>query len=197
MSQKGSEFERTISKTLSLWWSHGKDDAIFWRTSQSGGRATERAKKGKNTKGQDGDYCATNPIGQPLMNVCTIESKTGYGHQSIMDLIDPTGLRKPMYDAFFEQCIRESESGGRPYWMLISRRFGREVMIYMPNLLYHQLVLNGARKLPNAKPYLYFECRLKSGRMIKVYGTTLKSFLKVKRVVRAFKRIARQLPNHD
>jgi hypothetical protein len=127
------------------------------------------------------------------MDVCTIESKTGYGNQSVMDLIDVTVKRKPIYDSFFEQCIREQESGGRPYWMLIGRRFGREVMVYIPQKLFHDLVLCGARRLPDVRPYLYFECELKSGKTIRVFGTTLKSFLKVRRLVRAFKRIARQL----
>ena len=195
-SGKGGNFERKISKALSLWWSRGKNDAVFWRTSQSGGRATERSKKGKKTKGQDADYCATDPIGQPLMDLCTIESKTGYGTASIMDLIDRLDVHNPPYGKFFEQCIQENKNSGRCFWMLISRRYNRSVMIYMPLRLYTLLIVHGA-KLLRAKPSLSFQCTLKNGKKIKVYATTFKSFTRVKFLVRAFKRLNKSIEKAD
>ena len=43
-SQKGGAWEREFSKYLSLWITEGERDDVFWRSSQSGGRATQRAK---------------------------------------------------------------------------------------------------------------------------------------------------------
>ena len=85
---KGAKFEREISKALSRWWTEGERDDIFWRTSQSGGRATTRKKQGKSTKNQDGDICATDPIGQPLLDITTIELKVGYKSWNIKELND-------------------------------------------------------------------------------------------------------------
>ena len=64
---KGSQFERTVCKDLSLWWTKGKRDDVFWRTSGSGARAKTRSKTGEKTFGQYGDVQATDPIGQPLI----------------------------------------------------------------------------------------------------------------------------------
>lgn len=56
---KGRKFERTISKKLSIWWSNGERDDLFWRTQGSGARATTRSKRGIKTEGQDGDIAST------------------------------------------------------------------------------------------------------------------------------------------
>ena len=55
---KGSSFERTVAKQLSLWVSNGKRDDHFWRTAGSGSRSTIRSKKGKLTEGGSGDICS-------------------------------------------------------------------------------------------------------------------------------------------
>lgn len=41
--RKGSSFERKICRLLSLWWSNGINPNIFWRSSSSGARATQRS----------------------------------------------------------------------------------------------------------------------------------------------------------
>src|SRR3954464_11883516 len=85
---KGASFERDLCKRLSLWWTDGERDDVFWRTSQSGGRATSRTKKGKKTKNSYGDICAVDPIGQPLLDLITFEVKRGYNKDSFTDLLD-------------------------------------------------------------------------------------------------------------
>ena len=60
---KGGNFERDICKALSLWYTYGEDDNIFWRTSGSGNRATVRTKKGQKTKYDYGDITFSNPDG--------------------------------------------------------------------------------------------------------------------------------------
>ena len=74
---KGSVFEREICKELSLWITSGERDDIFWRTAGSGGRATMRKKSGKTTANQEGDVCATDPIGQSTCEHCYYRIKEG------------------------------------------------------------------------------------------------------------------------
>jgi hypothetical protein len=128
---KGGQFERDISRTLSLWWTGGKRDDIFWRTSQSGGRATARRKAGRamQAKGTYGDLCAIDPIGQPLINVLSIEVKRGYSRYSIQDLID--GKPGSGVAEFIAQAKGDAEASGRT-WMIIWKRDKREPVVIVP-----------------------------------------------------------------
>ncbi len=126
---KGSDFERTICKELGLWWTDGARDDIFWRTSNSGGRATVR--KGRSTFGGYGDVQAVDPIGQPLLNITSIELKRGYGQASVGDLLD-VGKAPPQWARWVEQAEMERGQGGQPYWMLITRRDRRSAVVHIP-----------------------------------------------------------------
>ena len=79
---KGGDFEREVSRLLSLWWTEGARDDVFWRTSASGGRATSRAQAFKRTRYEYGDITFTDPIGKPLLDVTVIEAKRGYTNTS-------------------------------------------------------------------------------------------------------------------
>lgn len=81
-SGKGSGFERELAKQLSLWWSHGDRDDLIWRTSQSGGRATQRAKRAVRTKYGYGDLTFTDPAAKPLFDLLVISAKRGYTNTS-------------------------------------------------------------------------------------------------------------------
>jgi hypothetical protein len=136
---KGPQYERELCRALSLWWSGGKDSDLFWRASQSGGRATQRAKSGKRTAGHCGDLCCTTSEGEPLIQVVTIESKRGYNRSAHMaDLLDrkewPTDpkLRKRTMLGMIEQAAAAANRAGTPYWLLIHRRDKREALVYMP-----------------------------------------------------------------
>jgi hypothetical protein len=72
---KGSTFERKICRDLSLWVSDGKRDDLYWRSAMSGGRATVRGKKGKDTNNQLGDITAVDPLGFPLTDRFVVECK--------------------------------------------------------------------------------------------------------------------------
>jgi len=75
---KGGEWERDLSKMLSLWWTHGDRDDVIWRTHGSGSRATTRSRKGLGTLGAAGDLMATDPIAEPLFAYWLAEAKRGY-----------------------------------------------------------------------------------------------------------------------
>lgn len=136
---KGNSFERECCKDISLFWTSGTSDSVFYRSDSSGGRATVRNKGGKKTSGQYGDLALREEIGRPLLELCTIEFKTGYPGQSPLDLIDKAHQKNTKYGEFFEQCEREREEANVPYWLLIARRKGKQKMIYMPITLYKQL----------------------------------------------------------
>lgn len=138
-SGKGSSFEREICKKLSLWWSDGQREDIFWRTSGSGARAKTRSKKGQSTFGQAGDIQATDPIGQPLIDVCTIELKRGYSRSTFADLADkPKGAKPQLYEEFIEQAATDCLNAGSFSWMLITKRDRREALVFVPpKLCYH------------------------------------------------------------
>jgi len=73
---KGGEFERQICKKLSLWVSNNLQDDLFWRSAMSGGRATIRRKKGKETASGHGDITAVTPEGNKLTDYFVIECKS-------------------------------------------------------------------------------------------------------------------------
>jgi hypothetical protein len=132
---KGADFERDISRTLSLWWSHGERDDIFWRTSMSGGRATVRRKVGKATAYQAGDITATDPIGAPLIKATVIELKRGYKRWGILDMIDSKNPTKTVLGGFLLQVEEELKQAGIRNFLLICRRDGREPFVLMPTMV--------------------------------------------------------------
>lgn len=136
---KGGTFERLVCKELSLWWTEGRRDDVFTRTASSGGRATQRSKKNKTTFGQYGDIQAADPIGQPLIDLCVIECKDGYASNSIADLLDREPRHRPLYEKFIEQARQSNFEAGSSFWLVIARRRGRQIMVYMCDDFRHYL----------------------------------------------------------
>jgi hypothetical protein len=131
-SGKGSAFERDISKTLSLWWTNGKRDDVFWRTTSSGARATQRKRtKGLATFGQNGDIQAIDPIGQPLIDLISIEIKRGYSRDTLQEILDKR-LAKP---CIYEEWFKQASDNQTLFWMLIVKRDMRKPIFFMPRKL--------------------------------------------------------------
>jgi hypothetical protein len=134
MSRKGSQFEREISRALSEWWVPGRDD-IFWRTHGSGARATTRAKRGKQTAGQHGDICASDPAGADLMRLFVFSLKTGYSGDTIHDIFDDPETqtsRASAWGVWIYEARESAELAGVPYWAVISKRKARDPIIVLP-----------------------------------------------------------------
>jgi hypothetical protein len=132
-SSKGSAFERQLCKLLSSWWSSGKRDDIFWRSAGSGGRATNRSKKGKGTFGSYGDIACVDPIGKRLLDTITLELKRGYSRKSFADIIDRSPHQgQTQFEEFVEQAARSASQAGTPYWGLITRRDSRQAVFFFP-----------------------------------------------------------------
>ena len=181
--KKGSKFERDICKQLSLWWTGDKRDDVFWRTTTSGARATTRRKKGQGTKNQYGDVQATDPIGQPLIDLCTIEIKKGYSKSSYFDLIDrlPNETKQP-YKKFIQQAIAQHYEAGTEWWLLITKKDYKETLIAMPIALKKQL--GTFAKMSSCVPSVRFvfnlkESKGKSSIRERIFVTTLSEFFRV------------------
>ena len=134
-TQKGSTFEREICRKLSLWFTDGGRDDVFWRSSQSGGRAKTRSKFGKKTFGSYGDITAVDPIGLPLTQLCILECKNGYKKWSPLDGLDvkPVGRQvepsQQTFESFLEQMNEDKKISGIPYSILIFHRDKRETCV--------------------------------------------------------------------
>lgn len=137
MGQKGQSFERDLCRKLSLWFSYGKDDDLFWRSSQSGGRATVRRRKGKSTRGHCGDIAATDSEGEPFVKCVTVEAKVGYHHANVFDLFDKPGRCGKVWFDWMKQAVAAARNAGTPYYCVVHLRNkkgdSRAPLIAFPN----------------------------------------------------------------
>lgn len=129
-SAKGSAWERKFCGALSLWWTEGRCDGVFWRTANSGGRATVRARKGKQTKSHHGDICAIDPVGDEFLKTFTVELKKGYNSASIGDLLDKP--KKSVYGDWIAKLEETYRGAGSRTWMLVHHRDRRLPVVVMP-----------------------------------------------------------------
>lgn len=120
---------------------------IFWRTSQSGGRATFRKKKGKSTTASHcGDITAVDPIGKPLTDLITFELKKGYRTTTPFAMIDKlTRHKAPEFEEFVVQARTAAHAAGTPHWAIIHARTSRREMIYLDQTLFDGLADLGVK----------------------------------------------------
>jgi len=136
MNKKGPNFERDICKQLSLWWTDGERDDVFWRTSGSGARATTRRKKDIKTKYEYGDVAFTDPVGQPLIDTFLIELKRGYTNGiSVLYLLDKKAGNDALLLEWWKKAEEERKFAKRKYSIIIFRRNKREACILMERSL--------------------------------------------------------------
>jgi len=184
---KGGNFERDICRLLSEWWSEGDRDDLFWRSSQSGGRATQRKKSGKETFGQYGDITATHPDGYSLLEVFTMELKRGYSSESFINMIDKSkDAGYQMWEGFYHQVTEDASSAKSLSWMLIWQRDRREALVYIPAVIIKQIAeVRWDKKNPYLKPskikkipHIRAKVELKEGKKINVFVCQLSDFLR-------------------
>lgn len=151
---KGSGFEREVCKALSTWWTAGERDDVFWRSSSSGGRATQRRKSGKKTYGQYGDVQACDPVGEPLTRLFVIEVKRGYAKTTIGNMLDINQRNKPQqWELWLQQVMTDQASAEVPAWMLITKRDRQLPLLFMPYRMGGVLQRSGA-SMHKARPLL-------------------------------------------
>jgi len=142
---KGGAFERELCHALSQWWSNGERSDHFWRSANSGGRATVRNQKGKSTRGNYGDIRAEDADAANLIEFVTIELKRGYNRCTPTDLLDCRSQEKLKgFEQFLSQAITSADQAGSFGWLLIHRRDKKRAMVYFPRRVYAALVEAGA-----------------------------------------------------
>lgn len=149
-SQKGSGFERKVCKELSLWWTHGQRDDIFYRASGSGARATSRHRVGKETANAEGDICYTDADGKRLLDVLCIELKCGYAYANLMDFIE-TNQSETQFMKFWKQVTESAEHAGT-FPFLIWKRDRKNALCVFTEGFFNWLVNNDAGGV------LYMDC---------------------------------------
>lgn len=179
--RKGSPFERLVCGQLDMWWTGREDVSVFWRSSQSGGRATTRKKKGKKTHGSHGDVAAVHPCGEPLIDVLTLELKRGYPKHhpsSIFDTKDVLRRKEKIkqFEEFIDQARTSHLAAGSLSWMVIHQRDRRESMCYCEEWFYKLLrEYGGFAKRP--VPFMFMACRTKDDELLKLTGFRFSAFM--------------------
>lgn len=181
-SGKGGGFERLIADQLSAWWTGEEDWRVLWRTSNSGGMATVRGKKGKKANLHCGDLCAIDPIAEPLTRVITFELKRGYSKTTIHDLLDkPERSAKQVWESWIEQASAARKQSGSYSWAIISRRDKRNALITLPRKFAAVLFQEQEDcTLPfglDVYPLLGMQAQVKAVGIVSTVTTTLSNFL--------------------
>jgi hypothetical protein len=166
---KGPQWERDLCRILSEWWSGGEHDDLFWRSSQSGGRATQRSKKGKRTTGHYGDIAATDPLGYPLTRVFALEAKKGYSKHTLHDFLDSYATAaQQQLESFIQQSHDAHIGSGSHSWILIHCRNRREPMFVYPQQIEGELSPVVKKNLRKILPRFSMHARI---RFVHSYNT--------------------------
>lgn len=138
---KGNSWERNLAVHISLWWTKGVRDDVFYRSQNSGGRATARGKVGKKADLHCGDIAASDSEGEPLVKTLIFEAKKGYDDVTIHSIID--GKKQSELILWFEKAETDMRRAGAYYWAVIHRRDYREPLLYVPCSLVWKLEMLG------------------------------------------------------
>jgi len=140
---KGNEWERRCCKRLSKWWSEDISDEIrddiFWRTSSSGGRHTQRDKRDQSTLNSAGDMGYLDIIGKPLIDFFVFEFKIGYS-KDIDPLLFIDGKQKePLLLKWWRKLEEERKKCNRLQSIIIFKRNARHACIVLDSSFFNQL----------------------------------------------------------
>jgi hypothetical protein len=124
--QKGSQFERDMSRAFSLWVTNQKSDDCFWRSASSGGAHTRRQAKGGGMASQAGDLRCTAEGGVLFSKLFSVECKF-VKDATTHNLFFGNAAGKTV--EFWLQASRDAKATGRrPILALRQNRIG-EVLI--------------------------------------------------------------------
>lgn len=184
---KGGGYERELCYTLSRWWMESPKKLVFWRTSNSGGGATIRHRKGISNKAHAGDITAIEPEAVPFTRFITVEAKRGYGGKgkkkaagTLQDMLDRTSKPNGLYASWVEQAMKANERAGGTHWMLIHRRDNAAAMVYFPSYLYAQLAVTCGCFHQTPVPFVAVTTKMRVGKTqqtISFVGMELDAFL--------------------
>lgn len=122
-SKKGGKYEKEVCKHLSLWWTDGNRDDIFYSTHGSGNRATIRAKQGLCTENMCGDVCASAEIGFAFTDYFMTEIKRGYTDKlSFIELVDKPDKKTLKIKNWVRKAERQRKENFRRGLLVIIKR---------------------------------------------------------------------------
>lgn len=123
---KGNDFERNCCRSLSLWWTEGRRDDIFWRN------RTRNTTQTPHAEHQLGDITSVHHIGIPFIETFNVELKTGYSKTragkrtknipwDLLDLLDGKPDAKKIIHVFWQQTEQDAAISKR-FPLLIFKR---------------------------------------------------------------------------
>lgn len=172
-SSKGNPFEREICVRFSEWWTNDRRVDVFYRTAGSGGRATNRAKRNRQTANSHGDLAALDSAGEPFLRAFAVEIKRGYSGVTVADLLDARPHhRQQTWDAWIQQARASQQGAGAKSWLIIARRDQREAVVCLETSVLLRLFA-----AENLTPSLGFAGLLKDGSPVAVTLMPLEAFL--------------------
>jgi len=134
---KGRQFERDISRILSLWISDGINEDIFWRTDASGARATTKSKKGKSLPFGAGDIKHEEEEGKIFTDIFLVEVKRGYGEKiDFLNFIDKPKTKNIFLD-WFNKAQKECDFHNKKVPLIIFKRNNGLICAAFSNVLYN------------------------------------------------------------
>lgn len=184
MMAKGGDFERELCYLLSKWWTGRRDRLVFWRTSNSGGGATVRDRKGIRNRSHAGDITSTEKTSRWFTRYVGLELKKGYGGNgkrgakgkgNLHDLIDRTNQNSLFMDWIAQARSAQKRANAR-HWMLIHKRDFRQTMTYFPARMYAELCLLGCFEEVKP-PFIAVTVELPGDETISFIGMELDRFL--------------------
>jgi len=119
---KGGDFERDISKDLTVWLTGKKKPYKFWRMPGSGGLATIH----EECVDLSGDIRSLDEDGRFLTDIFSIECKNGYPSTSFWQHFK--NIKTFHIKSFWIQCCNDAEKSGK-HPMLIYRKKGKNPIV--------------------------------------------------------------------
>jgi hypothetical protein len=119
---KGGDFERDISKFLTVWLTGVKRPYMYWRMPGSGGLATIH----EENVDLSGDIRALKSEAEFLTDKYSIECKNGYKSTSFWQHFK--GIKNFNLEQFWRQCIDDANKGDKEP-MLIYRKKGQKELV--------------------------------------------------------------------
>jgi len=125
MSGKGGDFERLISKFLSVWLTGKAKPYQYWRMPGSGSLATIH----EENVGLSGDIRALTPEAEFLTDYFSIECKTGYPKTTFWQHFKD--IKNFNIKLFWQQCVNDARKASKEP-MLIYRKKGTKPVVGIP-----------------------------------------------------------------
>ena len=139
VKQKGNNYEREISRKLSIWFSEEKYDDVFWRTSGSGSRSTVNLKNNKITHNEAGDLSYKRIEGKNFIDFFLVECKVGYS-PTILDVVNGKSPSKNKLVNWFNKAYRECTDNNRIEPLVIFKGDRKRDCVVIRGSFYNQLV---------------------------------------------------------